>query len=205
MLSRTNLAGSSPSISCTSSISFAFFRLRTLDLSLRSFSPLDPLFSITSALFSQNTGGGGISTRPRHALLPPSHAPRGASIPCALTRLPILPVTTGVWALRFSLAARHSPLATFLPPFVFILLQIPFPATLFFSHPCKSPGMWEYPALSTPAHPRVVAATLKAGAGEKLALRRRGSSGPKRVVPNALSCNDCRGNGTTQAVIREEF
>src|SRR6266436_3481324 len=26
------------------------------------------------------------------------------------------------------------------PPFVFILLQIPFPATPFFSHPCKSPG-----------------------------------------------------------------
>jgi hypothetical protein len=27
----------------------------------------------------------------------PSHAPRGASIPCAITRLPILPVTMGVW------------------------------------------------------------------------------------------------------------
>src|SRR6266481_136228 len=26
------------------------------------------------------------------------------------------------------------------PPFVFILLQIPFPASPFFSHPCKSPG-----------------------------------------------------------------
>src|SRR5712692_8372104 len=104
VLSRTNLAGSSPSISFTSSISFASFRLRTLDLSLRSFSPLDPLFSITSALFSQNTGGGGISTRPRHALLPPSHAPRGASIPCALTRLRILPVAMGAWGER-----RNSP------------------------------------------------------------------------------------------------
>ncbi len=29
---------------------------------------------------------------------PPSHAPRGASIPCALTRLRMLPVTTGVYA-----------------------------------------------------------------------------------------------------------
>src|SRR5260370_1143875 len=28
------------------------------------------------------------------------------------------------------------------------------------------------------------------GRGEMLALRRRGSSGPKRVVPNALSCKD---------------
>src|SRR5712692_4782674 len=56
--SRTNLAGSSPPISFTSSISFASFRLRTLDFSLRSFSHLDPLFSITSALFLQNTRGG---------------------------------------------------------------------------------------------------------------------------------------------------
>jgi hypothetical protein len=60
------------------------------------------------------------------------------------------------------------------------------------------------PALSTPARPRTVAATLKAGAGEKLALRQRGSSRPKRVVGNALSCNDCRGNGTTQVAIPEE-
>src|SRR5712692_7742800 len=58
VLSRTNLAGSSPSISFTSSISFASFRLRTLKLSCRSFSDSRPLFSITSALFSQNTRGG---------------------------------------------------------------------------------------------------------------------------------------------------
>src|SRR5712692_9868136 len=56
--SRTNLAGSSPPISFTSSISFASFRLRTLNFSLRSFSHTDPLFSITSALFLQNTPGG---------------------------------------------------------------------------------------------------------------------------------------------------
>ncbi len=55
MLSRTNLAGFSPS---TSSISFTSFRLRTLFLSLRSFSGSRPLFSITSALFLQNTRGG---------------------------------------------------------------------------------------------------------------------------------------------------
>src|SRR5712692_7563711 len=55
VLSRTNLAGFSPFIS---SISFSSFRLRTLDLSLRSFSDSRPLFSTTSALFSQNTRGG---------------------------------------------------------------------------------------------------------------------------------------------------
>jgi hypothetical protein len=212
VLSRTNLAGSSPSISCTSSISFASFRLRTLFLSSRSFSHPDPLFSITSALFLQNTRGvgylqnlpfrisnfrtlscpervlrgvpapvaivatgfskiasrfvsvpsvplwqanlldrcteaqkclfvsplfatlthslspksflprssrgpchsytntrdGGTPTLPRRASLPPSRAPRSASIPCALTRLRILPVTTGVWGPPA--LSRHSPL-----------------------------------------------------------------------------------------------
>src|SRR5260370_20728597 len=64
-LSRTNLAGSFPSTSFTSSISFTSFRLRTLvypeprrDLSLRSFSHPDPLFSTASGLFWQNTRGG---------------------------------------------------------------------------------------------------------------------------------------------------
>ena len=55
VLSRTSLAGFSPS---TSSISFASFRLRTLFLSLRSFSDPHRLFSTTSALFLQNTRGG---------------------------------------------------------------------------------------------------------------------------------------------------
>src|SRR5260370_16346720 len=58
VLSRTNLAESSPSTSFASSISFSSFRLRTLDLSLRSFLDSRPLFSTTSALFSQNTRGG---------------------------------------------------------------------------------------------------------------------------------------------------
>src|SRR5712692_10418735 len=61
VLSRTNLAGFFPFIS---SISCASFRLRTLDLSLRSFCDSRPLFSITSGLpavagpFLQNTRGG---------------------------------------------------------------------------------------------------------------------------------------------------
>ncbi len=56
VLSRTNLAERT---SLTSSISFISFRLRTLKLSCRSFSHPDPLFSITSALFLQNTRGVG--------------------------------------------------------------------------------------------------------------------------------------------------
>src|SRR5712692_3573253 len=55
VLSRTNLAERT---SLTSSISFISFRLRTLKLSCRSFSDSRPLFSITSALFLQNTRGG---------------------------------------------------------------------------------------------------------------------------------------------------
>src|SRR5260370_29546197 len=55
VLSRTNLAGSSPS---TSSISFVAFRLCPSKLSVLSFSLPDPLFSISSALFLQNTRGG---------------------------------------------------------------------------------------------------------------------------------------------------
>jgi len=43
----------------------------------------------------QNTRGGGTPTLLRRAPLPPSYAPRGAAIPCALNRLRILPVTTG--------------------------------------------------------------------------------------------------------------
>src|SRR5258708_25629895 len=64
--------------------------------SLPSFFTRRPLFSIACSLFLQNTGGGGTSADPRHASLPPSYAPRDASIPCTLTRLRILPVTTGV-------------------------------------------------------------------------------------------------------------
>src|SRR5260370_35423586 len=52
--------------------------------------------------------------------------------------------------------------------------------------------------------PTSAAATLEAGAGEKLALRRSASSGRERVVPNALCCNDGRGNATTQVAIPEE-
>ena len=163
MLSRRNLVYCShrftPKPQC-------FSELRTLDLSLRSFSHSDPLFSITSALFLQNTRGGIPPAGPfrsrvltivlhepipsRFSLIPDSssicfrintcksvskqttltsfrintygkggeggtrlfrvssvqpsslqppepYAPRGASIPYGLSRLRILPVTTGVY------------------------------------------------------------------------------------------------------------
>src|SRR5216684_2019509 len=73
--------------------------------SLPSFFTRRPLFSIACSLFLQNTRGGGTSANPRHASLPPSYAPRDASIPCTLTRLRILPVTTGVYTFANSSVA----------------------------------------------------------------------------------------------------
>src|SRR5260370_1558356 len=81
-----------------------FRDLRTLQLSLRSFFASRLLFSTTCGLFLQNTRGG-YPTLPRHASLPPSYAPRGASIPCGLTRFRILPVTTG----RYPFLATRFP------------------------------------------------------------------------------------------------
>src|SRR5260370_16822684 len=60
-----------------------------------------------------NTRDGCASARPLHPSLPPSHAPRGGSIPCGLTRLRILPVATGTcseWLTEFpSLTRRQFP------------------------------------------------------------------------------------------------
>jgi len=128
MFSRTNLAECSPSTSFTSSISFTSLRLRTLvypeprrDFSLRFFSHADPLFSITCALFLQNTRGGiplpelvrcteaqkCLFVSPLLATL--THSVSRKSFPChsyANTR------DTGATAPRFfsALATRHSPL-----------------------------------------------------------------------------------------------
>src|SRR6266851_10036623 len=136
VLSRTNLAGSAPSTSFTSSISFISFRLCTLKLSCRSFSHSDPLFSITSALFSQNTGGVGTNT---------SASRFASAVVCAPWRLyPLCPHS-------IAYTSRHHggvpPTSGFLcsvslclcdnrfcSPFVFILLRIAFPATPFLSH-----------------------------------------------------------------------
>jgi hypothetical protein len=50
----------------------------------------------------------------------------------------MLPVATGVSGQR---TPRHLSLATCHCSFVFITLQIPFPATPLFSHPYKTPGV----------------------------------------------------------------
>src|SRR5258708_33630004 len=90
-------------------------------------------------------------------------APRNASIPSALIRLRILPVTTGVAPLTPAVSplrqlrslrlftprvSRGLPRASRGPlsfafscrAFVFTKIQIPFPGTPLFSHPCKTPG-----------------------------------------------------------------
>src|SRR5258708_19492723 len=69
---------------------------------------------------------------------PPSYAPRGASIPCGFSGLRMVPVTTGVYHQR-SFCVAANPIGS---PFVFITIQNPFPATPFFSHPSKMPGVW---------------------------------------------------------------
>jgi len=71
------------------------FYFQRLAASWLSFFTSLPLFSIACSLFSQNTRVGG--TPAPHASVPPSHAPRSASIPSALISLRILPVTTGVY------------------------------------------------------------------------------------------------------------
>src|SRR6266851_1908282 len=128
VLSRTNLARFALS---TSSISFLSFRLRTLKLSCRSFSHPDPLFSITSALFLQNTRGGiplrdlarcteaqkCLFVSPLLATL--THSVSRKSFPChsyANTRdrgVTVAPVSRAIF-----LATRHSPLSCYpsLPP-----------------------------------------------------------------------------------------
>ncbi len=141
VLSRTNLAGCPPSISCTSSISFASFRLRTLDFSLRSFSHLDPLFSITSALFSQNTGGCGyqhfrvtlcLRRRMRHvALVSPVPSldcvyfpsPRGCT---TNLRFSLLGVSVPLWQpILFALCFHTLTNCFSRNPFPFTSIQIP--------------------------------------------------------------------------------
>jgi hypothetical protein len=74
----------------------------------------------------------------RNRRLLPSYAPRGANISPIISTLRILPVATGVSGQR---TPRHSSLTTRHCSFVFITLQIPFPATPLFSHPYKTPGV----------------------------------------------------------------
>src|SRR5258708_29160221 len=77
--------------------SFAPILLQTLEVSCASFREPRPVFSIVCRLFCKMPGVGGTPTLPSQDWPPSSHAPRGASIPCGLSRLRILPVTTGVY------------------------------------------------------------------------------------------------------------
>src|SRR5216684_5203116 len=133
VLSRINLADRCSSNSSTSSISFASFGLRTLFLSLRSFSDSRPLFSITSALFLQNTRGCGYPNTSA-----PSFAP---AVTCATWRLyPLWPQSIAYTSRHHGgVPLRASGFSAFVAnpigsPFVFILpcpdlrgVQIPFP------------------------------------------------------------------------------
>src|SRR5713226_9335498 len=89
---------------------------------------------LDSAL-TKNTGGGGTPTLPRRAALPPSYAPRDASIPCGLSRLRILPVTTGCTPTCFRLLC--------------VLWQIPLARPLFSYS--LAPTCDEYKSLFPPA------------------------------------------------------
>jgi hypothetical protein len=84
------------------------------------------------------TPGVGTCTIPPHASLPPLYAPRGASIPCGLRGLRILPVTKGVYPPRtsgfFGVRGIHNLLALCFHtltnrysrnPFRFTSIQIP--------------------------------------------------------------------------------
>src|SRR5713226_2402656 len=88
-----------------------------------------PLFSIACSLFSENTRVGvpqqisPLESTTSSLFFPPLFARQ-------LPQLSILPFV------RVSAPPRQSIYC----PFVFILLQIPFPGNLFFSHPYKTPG-----------------------------------------------------------------
>src|SRR6266852_8918314 len=111
---------------------------------LSSLPPVLPLFALfkkvnsfaikqIQPLFAKHRGGG-TPAQPRRALLPPSYASRAASIPCGLSRLRILPVTTGVCTPN--LPNRHSSLATCpVPP---LLSQPPFARFLYPAYTSKA-------------------------------------------------------------------
>ncbi len=162
VLSRTNLARSSPSTSFTSSISFTSFRLRTLDLSLRSFLDSRPLFSITSALFLQNTRGGillqelvrcteaqkCLFASPLLATL--THSLSRKSFPChsyANTRdggATLAPVSPSEFLYLCGNADFARPLFSY-------SYELLFPQALYFDNHPHCPGVWGYqPPKSTP-------------------------------------------------------
>jgi hypothetical protein len=105
-----------PQVSSFQSLAASFVALCALQKSQLLCNQANP------ASFCKAPGAGVPPAHPRRALLPPSYASRGTSIPCGLSRLRILPVTTGVCTPN--LPNRHSSLATCpVPP---LLSQPPF-------------------------------------------------------------------------------
>src|SRR6267143_5369321 len=100
------------------------------------------------------------SLQPQHYhAITHSFAQRRSTISSVLNSFRTLSIATGVVP-RFTLSrVGEGPAlppsnthALLRPPFVFIFLRIPFPASPFFSHPCKSPG--GVPSLSSVLRPQ---------------------------------------------------
>ena len=149
--------------------SFPCILLRTLCRTLRSFFAPRPFFSITSTLFLQNTGvaylcAGSAPSASRRYHLRLLLSPFSSRLAPLLDRSSMLfrintcksvSKQTTLTSFRINTYekhgegegavagdfSRHSPLAlaTFLPPFVFILLRIAFPASPFFSQSSALP------------------------------------------------------------------
>src|SRR6266446_1762321 len=83
------------------------------------------------------------SLQPQHYhAITHSFPQRHSAIPPIFNGFRTLSIATGVVppsSFDLSLSGSKPPSSGLWPPFVFILLQIPFPASPFFSHPCKSP------------------------------------------------------------------
>ncbi len=110
--------------------------------------PLCPLSPTSILSFQQlrasfcKTPGWGYPNTSAPSFVPPSHAPRGAFIPCAVSRLRILPVTTGgvctPHAFQISLRSRRIQLPRPLFSYSYELL---FRQPLFFHNHPHCPGV----------------------------------------------------------------
>ena len=110
--------------------------LRTLRRSCRSFCDSHPLFSMISALFDKNTGGG-IPPRlqasqvtshesPASSCAETQKRPAVSPLPATLTQTP------GMGVPRLPRFSPAWPILNFALPFLFMILQIPFPASPLF-------------------------------------------------------------------------
>ena len=102
-----------------------------------------PIKSIACSLFRKTPGWGGTSAFIRSLLFPPSHAPRSASIPSALSQLRILPVATGVYYPQHFHASSVAPrVSIFVAPLFSYSYELLFPQPLSFHNHPHCPGVW---------------------------------------------------------------